>query len=141
MISIAAPSQFNDSEIPAEPGVYLFTDDTGTVLYVGKAKNLRSRINSYFSASEHSRKTQHLIAQIRGIDWIVVDNEVEALLLENKLVKQHMPKYNMTLKDAKSFAYIALTKEPNPRILTSRRHSSKWETFGPFTDGYLRREL
>ncbi|RLI33565.1 excinuclease ABC subunit C, partial [Candidatus Bathyarchaeota archaeon] len=102
MISIAVPSQFNDSEIPVEPGVYLFKDDTDTVLYVGKAKNLRSRISSYFSPSNHSHKTQHLIPQIRGIDWIVVYNEVEALLLENKLVKQYMPKYNMTLKDAKS---------------------------------------
>jgi excinuclease ABC subunit C len=141
MISIAAPSQFNDSEIPVEPGVYLFKDDTDTVLYVGKAKNLRTRISSYFSPSNHSHKTQHLIPQIRSIDWIVVYNEVEALLLENKLVKQYMPKYNMTLKDAKSYAYIAFSKEPYPRILTSRRHSSKLETFGPYTDGYLRREL
>jgi excinuclease ABC subunit C len=141
MISIADPSQFNGSEIPVEPGVYLFKDNTGTVLYVGKAKNLRSRIRCYFSSSDHSQKTQRLLHQIRGIDWIIVSNEVEALLLENKMVKQHMPKYNVNLKDAKSFAYIALSKESYPRLLTSRRTSSKWETFGPYTDGYMRREL
>jgi excinuclease ABC subunit C len=141
MISITDPSQFNGSEIPVEPGVYLFKNDIGTVLYVGKAKNLRSRIRFYFSSSNHAHKTQRLIPQIRDIDWIIVGNEVEALLLENKLVKQHMPKYNVNLKDAKSYAYIALSKESYPRLLTSRRASSKWETFGPYTDGYMRREL
>ena len=72
----------------------------------------------------------------RNIDWIIVNNEVEALLLENKLVKQHTPKYNINLKDAKTFAYISLTREPFPRILTSRKVSRKLESFGPYTDGF-----
>ena len=74
-----------------------------------------------------------------SIDWVIVNNEVEALLLENKLVKQHTPKYNINLKDAKTFAYIALTREPFPRISTSRKVSRKLESFGPYTDGFTRR--
>ena len=141
MISISTPSQFNSSEIPTEPGVYLFKDGNGDILYIGKAKDLRSRVRVYFSRSGQSHKTRRLVPQIRGIDWIVVDSEVEALLLENKLVKQHMPKYNVDLKDAKTYAYIALSREKYPRILTSRKPSPRLETFGPYTDGYLRREL
>ena len=141
MISISAPSQFNSSEIPTEPGVYLFKDAKGEIIYIGKAKNLRSRVRCYFSSSEQSQKTQHLVPKIRAIEWIIVGNEVEALLLENKLVKQHKPKYNVNLKDAKTYAYIALSKETYPRIFTTRKPSSRLDMFGPYTDGYLRREL
>ncbi|MCK5628413.1 excinuclease ABC subunit UvrC [Candidatus Bathyarchaeota archaeon] len=141
MISVSAPFQFNSKLIPCEPGVYLFKDKRGRILYVGKAKNLRSRVRSYFSRSQKPVKTQRLVPKINEIDWIVVDNEVEALLLENKLVKRHMPKYNFNLKDAKTFAYIALSRETYPRILTTRKTSAKLESFGPYTDGYQRREL
>ncbi len=110
-------------------------------MYVGKAKNLRFRVRSYFSSINQPVKTQRLVTRIRNIDWIIVNNEVEALLLENKLVKQHKPKYNIDLKDAKTFAYLALTKETYPRILTSRKVSLKLESFGPFTDGYMRQDL
>ncbi len=141
MISITSPSKFKGSMVPTEPGVYLFRDETGEILYIGKAKNLRSRVRSYFSSKGQPIKTKHLVSRIRGIDWIIVDNEVEALLLENKLVKQHKPKYNIDLKDAKTFGYIAFTKEKFPRVLTSRRVSPKLESFGPYTDGYMRRDL
>jgi excinuclease ABC subunit C len=141
MIPISAPSDFKSSEIPTNPGVYLYRDEAGEILYIGKAKSLRSRVKSYFSSSDKPAKTAQLVSKIRKIDWIIVNNEVEALLLENKLVKQHMPKYNINLKDAKTFAYIALTKEPFPRILTSRKVSRKLESFGPYTDGYTRQDL
>ena len=141
MISISTPSQFNSSEIPTEPGVYLFKDAKCEIIYIGKAKNLRSRVRCYFSNSEQPQKTRHLVPKIRSIEWIIVDTEVEALLLENKLVKQHKPKYNIDLKDAKTFAYISISKEAYPTIFTTRKPSSKLEMFGPYTDGYLRREL
>ena len=98
-------------------------------------------MSSYFSRSDRPIKTLQLVSKIRKIDWIVVNNEVEALLLENKLIKQHEPRYNISLKDAKTFAYIALTKEPFPRLLTSRKVSAKLESFGPYTDGYMRQDL
>jgi excinuclease ABC subunit C len=141
MIPIADASEFKSSEIPTNPGVYLYRDEAGEILYIGKAKSLRSRVKSYFSKTDKPAKTQQLVSKIRNIDWIIVNNEVEALLLENKLVKQHTPKYNINLKDAKTFAYIALTREPFPRILTSRKVSRKLESFGPYTDGYTRQDL
>jgi excinuclease ABC subunit C len=141
MIQIASPSDFKSSDIPPNPGVYLYRDEAGEILYIGKAKSLRSRVKTYFSASDQPIKTKQLVARIRNIDWIVVNNEVEALLLENKLVKQHTPKYNINLKDAKTFAYISLTREPFPRILTSRKVSRKLESFGPYTDGFTRQDL
>ncbi len=141
MIQITSPSDFKSSDIPTNPGVYLYQDEEGEILYVGKAKNLRSRVKSYFSTSDQPIKTKQLVTRIRNIDWIVVNSEVEALLLENKLVKQHTPKYNVNLKDAKTFAYISLTREPFPRILTSRKVSRKLESFGPYTDGFTRQDL
>jgi excinuclease ABC subunit C len=121
--------------------VYLYRNEAGEILYIGKAKNLRSRVKSYFSNTDKPAKTQRLVSRIRQIDWVLVNNEVEALLLENKLIKQHTPKYNINLKDAKTYAYIALTREAYPRILTSRKVSRKLESFGPYTDGYTRQDL
>jgi excinuclease ABC subunit C len=141
MIQITCPSDFKSSDIPTDPGVYLYRDEKGEILYVGKAKSLRSRVKSYFSSSDQPAKTRQLVSKIRSIDWIVVNNEVEALLLENKLVKQHWPKYNVNLKDAKTFAYISLTREDFPRVLTSRKVARKLESFGPYTDGFTRQDL
>lgn len=141
MISISCPSEFKSSEVPVDPGVYLFKDEKGEILYIGKAKNLRSRVRSYFSISIQTTKTQQLVSKIRTVDWIILHNEVEALLLENKLVKQHSPKYNIDLKDAKTFAYIALSREPYPRVLTSRKISRRLESYGPYTDGFTRQDL
>lgn len=142
MMEIGSVDDFNASIVPTDPGVYIFKDEEGVVIYCGKAKNLRNRVSNYFSNSkELSIKTRHLVSKIANIDWIVVRNEVEALLLENKLIKQHSPKYNISLKDAKTFAYIAFTRENFPRILATRRTSSKLESFGPYTDGTKRREV
>src|SRR4030066_522121 len=141
MIPIASPSEFKSSDIPTDPGVYLFKDESGEILYIGKATSLRQRVRSYFSCNDQPPKTHKLISRIRNIDWIVVNSEVEALLLENKLVQQHTPKYNINLKDAKTFAYISLTREPFPRVLTSRKVSRKLESFGPYTEGFTRQDL
>ena len=141
MIQLTNASDFKSCEIPSVPGVYLFRDQDDMIIYIGKAVNLRSRVRSYFSESNQPLKTRQLVSNIRSIDWIVVNNETEALLLENRLVKQHSPKYNISLKDAKTFAYIALTKEKAPRLLTTRKASRKTETFGPYTDGFTRRDL
>ena len=141
MIHINDPSEFKSADIPTNPGVYLYQNEEGEILYVGKAKNLRSRVKSYFSSIDQPPKTRQLVPKIRNIDWIIVNNEVEALLLENKLIKQHTPKYNINLKDAKTYAYIALTREPYPRILTSRKVSPKLESFGPYTEGFTRQDL
>ena len=131
-------------EIPRSPGVYLYRDVKEEIIYVGKAKSLRNRVRSYFSRSsarEHSPKTIILVRNIRSIEWIVVDTEVEALLLENKLIKRHTPKYNISLKDAKTYAYISITDEKFPRILSTRAPLKKGMTFGPYTDGSARAEL
>lgn len=141
MIKITSPDDFKNSDIPTAPGVYLYRNEADEIIYVGKAKNLRNRVKSYFSSIYQPTKTRQLLLHIRSIDWVIVNNEVEALLLENKLIKQHTPKYNINLKDAKTYAYIALTRETFPRILTSRKVSRKLESFGPYTDGYTRRDL
>jgi excinuclease ABC subunit C len=141
MIQITCPQDFKSQDMPTNPGVYLFRDEQKEILYIGKAKSLRSRVKSYFSTTDQSAKTRQLVSHIRNIDWIIVNNEVEALLLENKLVKQHTPKYNIDLKDAKTFAYISLTREPYPRVLTSRKVSRKLESFGPYTEGFIRQDL
>jgi len=133
---------FESLQVPIDPGVYLFKDEGETILYCGKAKNLRKRVSNYFSDQDRlAIKTRHLVSKIRRIDWIVVKSEVEALLLENKLIKKYTPKYNINLKDAKTFAYIALTKDKFPRILSSRKTGPKLESFGPYTDGTVRRDL
>jgi excinuclease ABC subunit C len=141
MIELSSIADFKSADIPTDPGVYLYRNTDGEILYVGKAKNLRSRVKSYFSSIDQPPKTRQLLLHIRSIDWIIVNNEVEALLLENKLIKQHTPKYNINLKDAKTYAYIALTREVYPRILTSRKVSPKLETFGPYTEGFTRQDL
>src|SRR5271163_2403092 len=118
MITIKKQSDFDGQSVPIDPGVYIFKDENETVLYCGKAKNLRNRVGNYFSNPERlAIKTRLLVSKIAKIDWIVVRTEVEALLLENKLIKQYTPKYNISLKDAKTFAYIALTKDKFPRVL------------------------
>ncbi|CAN5464252.1 excinuclease ABC subunit UvrC [soil metagenome] len=123
--------------LPTKPGVYLHKDASGTVIYVGKAKVLRNRVKSYFQQNRPvDAKTKALMAKIVDFDVIVTDNEVEALILENTLIKQHRPKYNILLKDGKSYPYIRITREEYPRIFKTRnviRDGSKY--FGPYTDG------
>lgn len=131
----------NTKVIPKEPGVYFFKDSKNKIIYVGKAKNLKNRVSSYFSTANHSAKTIALVQNIASIDYIIVDSEFEALLLENKLIKQHDPKYNIHLKDAKTYAYILLTNEEFPRIVSTRKTNKKGNYFGPYTSGSARNEL
>lgn len=142
MLNISANQKPDFSSIPKSPGCYIYKDKDDAIIYIGKAKNLVNRIRSYFSNSEqHSVKTKHLVARINSVEWIVVDNEVEALLLENNLIKKHKPKYNIDLKDNKRYAYIKITNETFPRILTTRKITKDGTFFGPYTDGYQRVQL
>ncbi len=130
------------STLPQDPGVYQFKDKENQIIYIGKAKNLRRRVSSYFkNTSQQSTKTQVLVKNIVNLEVIIVDNEVEALLLENKLIKKHSPKYNINLKDAKTYAYLLLTNEEFPRLMTTRNSNAKGKLFGPYTDGSARREV
>ena len=118
--------------LPAEPGCYLFSDDAGTIVYVGKAKNLRKRVLSYFSRHDLDPKTRILVDVIAGLDFIVTDTEVEAFILEDTLIKRHQPKYNIDLKDSKSYAYIHIPDEPYPRIHVARGPDGDGRYYGPF---------
>ncbi|MBL8988501.1 MAG: GIY-YIG nuclease family protein, partial [Gemmatimonadetes bacterium] len=123
--------------LPDGPGVYLWKGRDGAVLYVGKAKSLRSRVRSYFAADHAlSPKTQLLVRQIADVETIVVANEADSLLLENNLIKEHQPRFNVRLKDDKSYPSIVVTvKEPFPRVLVTRRRDFPGARyFGPYTD-------
>lgn len=122
--------------LSTQPGVYLFKNTAGQVLYVGKAKNLRQRVRSYFHESRPlDPKTSVLVEKISDLETIIVDNEVEALILESNLVKKHKPRYNINLRDDKSYPYIRITNEPIPRVFVTRKiikDGSKY--LGPYTD-------
>ncbi len=107
------------SSLPDNPGVYQFIDASGKVLYIGKAKNLKKRITSYF-AKNQSGKTIALLKKAAGVRNIVVENESDALLLENNLIKRHQPRYNILLKDDKTFPWICIKREPYPRVFSTR---------------------
>lgn len=132
-----APLHSKIRHLPTAPGVYLFKDTAGEILYVGKAKSLRPRVRSYFNAgAQHSLKTRELVRRIAELDTIVVDSEAEALILENNLIKEHRPRFNVNLKDDKSYPYIKVTvQEPFPRVYVTRRLSRDGARyFGPYTD-------
>jgi excinuclease ABC subunit C len=122
--------------LPGSPGVYQFRNADGAIIYVGKAKNLRSRVRSYFQErGGFDPKREVLVSKIADLELIVTDSEVEALLLENNLIKEHTPRYNIRLKDDKSYPYIVVTNEPYPRIFPTRRiirDGSRY--YGPYTD-------
>jgi excinuclease ABC subunit C len=119
--------------LPHNPGCYLFKDSQGTVIYVGKALDLKKRVSNYFQKQDHGPRTQALVSAAMAVDYIVTNTEVEALLLENTLIKKHQPRYNIKLKDSSRYACIELTEEQFPRIRISRKHSGKGSFFGPFT--------
>lgn len=124
--------------LPLKPGVYIYKDAKGDIIYVGKAKQLKKRVSSYFS-KKHTDKTALLVRDIADLEFVVTDNEVEALILEARLIREHKPLYNIDLKDGTRYAYLKITNEPFPRLLTVRKvEKDKARYFGPFTDGTSR---
>ena len=123
------------ANLPLKPGIYQYKDATGKIIYVGKAIKLRNRVRSYFNnKKQHDAKTRVLVSKIDDVDVIVTDSEAEALILEDTLIKKHKPRYNVNLKDDKSYPYVKVTNEPYPRIFQTRtvvRDGSKY--YGPFT--------
>lgn len=129
-------------EIPVSAGVYLYKDSAGRIIYIGKAKRLRSRVRSYFQARPFDRKTDALVRQIADVEFIVTDNEVEALILEATLTKKHKPRYNVNLKDDKSYPHLKLTvNEPFPKVVITRRIQKDGALyFGPFLPASMARK-
>jgi len=121
--------------LPSQPGVYQFYDSQDRIIYVGKAKNLKNRVSSYFRKQVDSRKTQRLVKNISLIKHIVVPTESDALILENTLIKEHQPRYNILLRDDKTYPWICIKKEAFPRVFTTRKiQKDGSEYFGPFTN-------
>jgi excinuclease ABC subunit C len=135
--------KYTSSILPDLPGVYLFYDDSGKILYIGKAKNLRKRVLSYFQEVKHpNNKINILVSKIAKIEHFIVDNESDALLLENNLIKKHQPKYNILLKDDKTYPWICIKNERFPRIYSTRNMvKDSSEYFGPYTSAYMVKTL
>jgi excinuclease ABC subunit C len=128
--------------IPHLPGIYKYFDNANNIIYVGKAKDLRKRVSSYFTKTYTGYKTHELVQRIKRIEFTVVDTEQDAFFLENALIKEHQPKYNIDLKDDKTYPYIVIKKEPFPRVfLTRRKIEDGSEYIGPFTSVGRVREL
>ncbi|MEZ7764398.1 excinuclease ABC subunit UvrC [Gemella sp. 27098_8_92] len=121
--------------LPSNPGCYLYKDNIGEIIYVGKAKNLKNRVKSYFTGT-HNKKTQILVSKIEDLEYIIVNSEKEALILENNLIKKYRPYYNIRLKDDKSYPYLMITKEEHPRLILTRKYkkNNKNIYFGPYVD-------
>ncbi len=125
------------SNIPESPGVYRYYDSEGTIIYVGKAKNLKRRVNSYFNKEHDTFKTNQLVKHIADIQYLVVNSEQDAFLLENNLIKQYQPHYNILLKDGKTYPSICITKEDFPKVIKTRVIDKKHgEYYGPYTFSY-----
>jgi len=130
------------SVLPHKTGVYLFKDVKGRVIYIGKAKSLKKRVQSYFNKDHQDYKTSTLVQHIQDVECVLTRNEVEAFLLENRLIKEHKPKYNIQLKDGERYAYIKVTNEEYPRIITARElGKDKAQYYGPFSSGTNRVQL
>lgn len=128
------------ANLPHHPGCYLYKDKTGKIIYVGKAKDLYKRVHSYFRPVTNL-KTMKLVSEINDLEYYLVNNELESLILENKLIKKHNPKYNILLKDDKTYPYIVLTKEEHPRLIKSRKKDIKGTYFGPFSSATFVNEI
>ena len=121
------------NSLPTVPGVYIMKDAEGSVIYVGKSKKLKNRVTTYFTGNNHTVKTARMVSLVEDFDYIVCNTEIEALTLENVLIKKHMPKYNIRLKDSKSYPYIKVTSEEYPRLFVTRdRKGEKGRYFGPY---------
>ena len=121
------------NSLPETPGVYIMKNSDGDIIYVGKSKKLKNRVTTYFTGNNHTAKTARMVSLVEDFDYIVCDTEIEALALENVLIKKHSPKYNIKLKDAKSYPYIKVTNEDYPRLFVTReRKSDRARYFGPY---------
>ena len=121
------------NSLPSVPGVYIMKDSDGNVIYVGKSKKLKNRVTTYFTGNNHTVKTARMVSLVDDFDYIVCKTEIEALTLENVLIKKHMPKYNIRLKDSKSYPYIKVTSEEYPRLFVTRdRKSDRASYYGPY---------
>ncbi|GAB2788964.1 excinuclease ABC subunit C [Hymenobacter luteus] len=122
-------------QLPHRPGIYKYFGDEDTIIYVGKAVDIRKRVSSYFTKQDHNKKTQQLVKNIRRIEFTIVDSESDAFLLENNLIKQHQPKYNILLKDGKTYPYLLLTNERFPRLIPTRnKRPGDGHYYGPYAN-------
>src|SRR5690625_794301 len=127
--------------LPTQPGCYLMKDKHQMVIYVGKSKSLKNRVKSYFTGA-NDRKTQRLVQEIVDFEYIVTTTEIDALVLEMNLIKKYDPKYNVLLKDDKSYPYFKITSERHPRLLITRQvKKDKGKYFGPYPNVYAAREI
>lgn len=129
------------TDITTQPGCYVMRNAAGEILYIGKAKQLRRRVRSYWHYKAHDDKTARLVGQVTDIEFFITRNEVEALILEARLIKQHQPPYNLILKENQPYAYIKLTDEEYPRLLLTRQITRDGTYFGPFISGQGRKAL
>jgi excinuclease ABC subunit C len=131
------------ASLPSDPGCYLFKNADGVIIYIGKAKNLKKRVSSYFQKTDHGAKTELMISEAVSLDFIITASEVEALILENTLIKKHQPRYNIDLKDAKSYAFIIISDDTFPRIGIARYQGGKkgGTLYGPFVSAAERDQI
>lgn len=127
------------THLPIEPGCYLMKDQKGEIIYVGKAKNLKNRVKSYFTGA-HNEKTTRLVSEIRDFSYVLTNSERESLILEMNLIKQYLPKYNIRLMDDKMYPYIEITDEVHPKLQVIRQKDLKGKVFGPYPNVYAARE-
>ena len=128
-------------DLPTKPGCYLYKDSSNDIIYIGKAKNIKKRVSQYFNRNDLDIKTKQLVKNIDTVEFFTTDNETEALLLESTLIKKHRPKYNIDLKFSQRYAYIQITDEEFPRIITARYKTKTGKFFGPFVKGFERKYI
>ncbi len=129
------------NRLPLDPGVYIMKDSKGVIIYIGKAKALKNRVTQYFgSGNQHTEKVMRMVSNVDEFEYIICDSEFEALILENSLIKQNKPKYNILLKDDKGYSYVKISKEKWPRISTAKMTDKNGEYIGPFNSGFIVKE-
>jgi len=129
------------NKLPLDPGVYIMKNSAGDIIYIGKAKALKNRVTQYFgSGNQHTEKVKHMVSNVENFEYIVCDSEFEALILENSLIKQHQPKYNILLKDDKGYSYIKITNDKWPKIESAKIVSEKDDYIGPYNSGFVVKE-
>lgn len=129
------------NRLPLDPGVYIMKNNKGEIIYIGKAKALKNRVTQYFgSGNQHTEKVMRMVSNVDDFEYIICDSEFEALILENSLIKQNKPKYNILLKDDKGYSYVKISKEKWPRISTAKMTDKSGEYIGPFNSGFIVKE-